>query len=76
MKHMTRPMVLSLALMAIAAPDSLAEDQFKLLVLATPGKYHYEYIPIARDNLERLAKLHAFALTYTNKTQVDRKSVV
>lgn len=56
--------------MSLAMSDSLAEDQFKLLVVAIPGKYHYEYIPVARDSLERLAKLHAFGLTYTNKTQV------
>lgn len=62
--------LLGATLLLAAATDSLAEDQFKLLVLAMPGKYHYEYIPIARDSLERLAKLHAFALTYTNKPQV------
>jgi hypothetical protein len=28
-------------------------------------KYHYEYIPIARDSFEKLAKLHAFELTWT-----------
>ncbi|KAK0338489.1 hypothetical protein LTR94_038460, partial [Friedmanniomyces endolithicus] len=61
--------LLGAVVLTTAASHGLAEDQFKLLVLATPGKYHYEYIPIARDNLERLAKLHAFALTYTNKTQ-------
>jgi len=69
MKPMTS-LAAGLALMTLAIPDGLAEDQFKLLVLAMPGKYHYEYIPIARDNLERLAKLHAFGLTYTNKPQV------
>jgi hypothetical protein len=53
-----------------AAGDTRADDQFKLLVLAMPGKYHYEYIPVARDSLERLARLHAFDLTYTNKPAV------
>ena len=43
-------------------PASFAADtQYKLLVLAMPGKYHYEYIPIARDSLERLAKLERIA---------------
>ncbi|WBS05320.1 ThuA domain-containing protein [Pseudoduganella sp. SL102] len=54
----------------LAAGASHADSQFKLLVLAMPGKYHYEYIPIARDSLERLAKLHSFEFTYTNKPAV------
>lgn len=49
---------------------SYADSQFKLLVLAIPNKYHYEYIPVARDSLEKLAKLHAFEFTWTNKVQV------
>ena len=64
-------------LMTVAAAAALlgsgmasADSQFKLLVLAMPGKYHYEYIPIARDSLERLAKLHSFEVTYTNKPAV------
>ena len=68
MKRVT--MALGAALLLAAAADTLAEDQFKLLVLAMPGKDHDEYIPIARDSLERMAKLHAFELTYTNKPQV------
>ena len=52
------------------APARAADTQFKLLVLAIPNKYHYEYIPVARDSLERLARLHAFEFTYTNKTEV------
>lgn len=44
---------------------SSAEDQFKVLVIATPSKYHYEYIPVARESLERLARLHSFGVTWT-----------
>ena len=44
-----------------------ADSQFKLLVLAAPNKYHYEYIPVARDSFERLGKLHAFDYTWTNQ---------
>jgi type 1 glutamine amidotransferase len=44
-----------------------AQSQYKLLVLSIPNKYHYEYIPVARDSLERLAKLHAFDMVWTNK---------
>lgn len=61
--------ILALAATMAIAPNSWAESQFKLLVLAMPGKYHYEYIPIARDSLERMAKLHSFEFTWTNKTQ-------
>jgi len=54
------------AAVATAAPAALAGDgQFQLLVLAMPTKYHYEYIPIARDSFEKLAKLHAFDMTWT-----------
>ncbi len=55
---------------ALLAPGaSHADSQFKLLVLAIPNKYHYEYIPVARESLERLAKLHSFEFNYTNKPQ-------
>jgi type 1 glutamine amidotransferase len=51
----------------LAFPASAwADPQYRLLVLAIPNKYHYEYIPIARDSLEHLARLHDFELTYTN----------
>lgn len=47
-----------------------ADTQYKILVLAMPSKYHYEYIPVARDSFEKLGKLHAFEMTYTNKPEV------
>jgi uncharacterized protein len=53
----------------LLAPACYAQTQFKVLVLAIPNKYHYEYIPIARDSLERLAKLHAFEFKWTNHPQ-------
>ncbi|WP_296950744.1 ThuA domain-containing protein [uncultured Massilia sp.] len=52
------------------APGAGTDIQYKVLVLAIPNKYHYEYIPVARDSLEHLAKLHAFQLTYTNKPEM------
>lgn len=58
------------AVLAVAAAPAAAESQYKLLVFSIPNKYHYEYIPIARDSLERLAKLHAFEYTWSNKTEV------
>lgn len=66
---MKKTLMLLCAWLLLAA-NSYADNQYKLLVLAMPGKYHYEYIPIARDSLEHLAKLHAFELTYTNKPEV------
>lgn len=61
------------ALLALAAlvlsPAALAESHFRLLVFAMPGKYHYEYIPIARDSLEQLARLHSFDLVWSNKPE-------
>lgn len=49
---------------------SRAEDQFEVLVIATPSKYHYEYIPIARENIERLAQLHSFGVSWTSDPAV------
>ncbi|MBB4086867.1 ThuA domain-containing protein [Sphingomonas carotinifaciens] len=61
---------LAIAFLALLAPGTAwAQAQYKLLVLAIPNKYHYEYIPIARDSLEHLAKLHAFEMVWTNKTE-------
>lgn len=62
------------SLLAVAAglwmaSGAHADTQYKILVLAMPSKYHYEYIPIARDSFERLGKLHAFEMTYTNKPE-------
>ena len=60
-----------IALLALSVPAAVqAEDQYKLLVLAIPNKYHYEYIPIARDSLEHLGKLHDFSFTWANNTSV------
>ena len=60
-----------IALMALSVPAAVrAEDQYKLLVLAIPNKYHYEYIPIARDSREHLGKLHDFSFTWANNTSV------
>lgn len=64
-------LLLLAAMLAPVLPGSAqAEPQYKLLVLAIPNKYHYEYIPIARDSLEHLARLHDFSLTYTNDAKV------
>lgn len=51
---------------ALLSP-ACAQTQFKLLVLAAPNKYHYEYIPVARESVEKLAKLHNFEFTWTHQ---------
>ncbi|WP_375271076.1 ThuA domain-containing protein [Sphingomonas sp.] len=53
------------AVASIAATTAGADPQYKLLVLAMPSKYHYEYIPVARDEMKRLAELHAFDMEWT-----------
>ena len=65
-----KKIMMMLCVWLLLAANSYADNQYKLLVLAMPGKYHYEYIPIARDSLEKLAKLHSFELTYTSKPEV------
>lgn len=60
-----------LAIVLVMIPSiGFAEDQFKVLVIATPSKYHYEYIPVARDSIEHLAKLHAFHVEWTSDPAV------
>lgn len=51
---------------ALVPAAAWSEDQFQILVIATPSKYHYEYIPVARESVERMAKLHAFGVTWTS----------
>ncbi|MET3713389.1 hypothetical protein ABIC65_004121 [Sphingomonas trueperi] len=54
-----------LALAALLLPAvGRADPQFTLLVIAAPSKYHYEYIPVARESLEKLGRLHAFAVDW------------
>ena len=62
--------VLAGLILGLAPAPALAEDQFKLLVVAPPSTYHYEYIPIARENLERLARLHSIGLTWSTDAGV------
>lgn len=63
---MKKMLVCLLAWLVVAA-NSWADPQFKLLVLAAPNKYHFEYIPVARESFEQLGKLHAFEFTWTNQ---------
>ena len=64
-------LLLALATAAVAFTVSLparaADGAFAVLVLAVPNKWHYEYVPIARDGFEKMAKLHGFELTFTSQ---------
>jgi hypothetical protein len=60
---------LLLATAALAPIVSHADAQFSVLVLAIPTRYHYEYIPVARESFERMAKLHAFDMVWTAQLQ-------
>lgn len=62
---MTRVLRALVALAALLLPATgRADPQFTLLVIAAPSKYHYEYIPVARESLEKLGRLHAFAVDW------------
>ena len=67
MRMMMMRVLLAIAALFVA-PAAMAESQFKLLVFAKANTYHYEYIPIARDSLEQMARLHSFELVWTTKT--------
>ena len=54
---------------ALSGHCQAADTQFSLLVLALPTRYHYEYIPVARESFEKMARLHAFELTWTDQAQ-------
>lgn len=62
---MKRVLPILATLLAMAIPSGArADSQFRLLVLAIPSQYHYEFVPVARESLERMARLHAFDITW------------
>ena len=63
------PLVAALATGLLCPATQAADSQFSLLVLALPTRYHYEYIPVAHESFERMAKLHAFELTWAQQAQ-------
>jgi len=67
---MARRILQSLMFVLLTASAAQAQNQFEILVLSIPNKYHYEYIPLARTSFESLAKIHHFGLTWTNETGV------
>ncbi|GAA0536802.1 hypothetical protein FHS83_003372 [Rhizomicrobium palustre] len=61
---MRRIALLLAVVMTLVSHAFAADTQYKVLVLAMPSKYHYEFVPVARESLEWMAKLHAFDFTY------------
>jgi hypothetical protein len=46
---MARFIIMLMAMFAVISPThAWADPQYRLLVVAIPNKYHYEYIPVAR----------------------------
>ena len=67
---MKQLVILLAAAVALMWPSAgHAEPQYRLLVIAMPSKYHYEYVPVARESLDRLARQHAFAMTWSGNAQ-------
>jgi len=64
-KKALRMLAVATTVAAATVPAQAGDSQFQLLVLAMPTKYHYEYIPIARESFEKMARLHSFELTWT-----------
>lgn len=57
--------LLVLSLLAGSLPALAQLPQFKVLVFSTPNKYHYEYIPMARESLEKMSRLHKFEMVWS-----------
>lgn len=62
-------MILTAILAVLMSSCSWADSQYRVLVLAVPSKYHYEFVPVAHDSMARLAKLHAFDMIWATSTK-------
>jgi type 1 glutamine amidotransferase len=60
-----RRKLFALVAAALSSTAAVADPQFSLLVLAMPTRYHYEYIPVARESFEQLARQHDFELVWS-----------
>lgn len=60
--------VLLLALCGALIATPAAAQQFKVLVVAIPNKYHNDYAVIAQPQFERMAARHDFGLTWAWNT--------
>ena len=55
-----------LLLGTLLASSLRAQNQFEVLVLAVPNKYHFEYIGVAHETFAQMALHHQFGLTWTS----------
>ena len=70
---MTRRLLTLLLCLATLLPCiALAQDQFKVLVVAIPNRYHHDYTVVAKPQFERMAQRHGVDLTWSwNSTPFD-----
>ena len=63
---MTRRLLTLLLCLATLLPCiARAQDQFKVLVVATPNRYHHDYTVVAKPQFERMAQRHGVDLTWS-----------
>ena len=63
---MTRRLLTLLLCLATLLPCiALAQDQFKVLVVAIPNRYHHDYTVVAKPQFERMAQRHGVDLTWS-----------
>ncbi|MDH5831200.1 ThuA domain-containing protein [Luteimonas sp. M1R5S18] len=55
-------------LLAAAPVPASADDQFKVLVVAVPNRYHHDYTVVAKPRLEQMARQHGFGLDWAWNT--------
>lgn len=63
---MTRRLLTLLLCLATLLPCiARAQDQFKVLVVAIPNRYHHDYTVVAKPQFERMAQRHGVDLTWS-----------
>lgn len=74
---MTRRLLTLLLCLATLLPCiALAQDQFKVLVVAIPNRYHHDYTVVAKPQFERMAQRHGVDLTWSwNSAPFRRRPV-
>ena len=63
MKSLVLPL---LAASAFLARPARGQNQFGVLVLAVPEKWHRDCLPVARQSFEEMARRHQFGLTWAD----------
>ena len=52
----------------LAAAPASADDQFRVLVVAVPNRYHHDYTVVAQPRLQQMARQHGFGLEWAWNT--------